>query len=344
MYSVIKKHRYKNHNDHLALRKEFAGAGNKDVFRMGASDVATIYRMGDKVGLNPYASPTTFFYEACEYTDRYNQQRLETHRGHVQEPVIFKEYWRYWNPNGGTPEEYLENYYGPKIIYRKATKSNCIITNSKYPNLFVSPDYIIEKKGGPLEIKSLSRLTTERYEAGIGPNYVIQAYDQIMVLDTAQGELMNVSDATQPSIYIFNRNETIEKNILDSTNDFVSRVLAGKKIVYSNKTQLQKEQELAMLAPEDNGSMLYTDFLKEKHRPENAKSTQEGTDDQLEIVIKYSKLKEKIKGESVELLMLENKIREFFMDRTIGIIEFVGLGKVSWIEKLTISPNILKNY
>ncbi len=341
---MITRHRYKNHNQFLAVRQELQGVGSRDVFRLGGSDLSTIYRVGDKVGLNPYASPTVFFYEACEYTKRINNPRLETHRGHVQEPVIYKEYFRYWNPNGGTEEEYLDNYYGDKIIYRKATKSNTIITNSKYPHLFVSPDYIIEKKGGPLEIKSLSRLTTDRWESSLPPSAVIQVHDQMCVGEWDKGEVINVSDATRINTYQFTRNETIERNIIDSTNDFVERVLAGKKIVYSGKSQLQKEQELSMLAVPDAGSPLYTDFLKDKHKPEFALGSKEGDDDQLETVIEFIKLREKVKENSVELTMLENKIREMFLDHSIGHIEFPGIGKISWVTKLSINSKLLDAY
>lgn len=346
---AIQRFKYKSYEEFLAIRRELQGVGKKDVFRLGASDVATVYSNGEKIGLNEYSSPTVFFYRCCEFAPQDVAPTLEMFRGSTQEALIYERYWKYFSPEHPTKEFFLENVTGPKQIFRKATKVHHTIMNDKYPWLFASLDYYIQKnpytKRGPLELKSPSSRANEKYEAGIATSYVIQVHNQMMLTQSDYCELFAVVDATYPELYPFNENTGIQKNIIESSKDFVDRVLAGKKIVYSNKSQLQKEQLLAKLAPDDHGNPLYTDYLKEKHKPENAKATVQGTGDQLELVCSYLRQKALIKSmtENSEdcLLEKENKIREFFQG-DVGYVEWPDLGKISWVDRLNIPKKILE--
>ena len=340
------RHPYRNYNEFLSIRKELQGSGQRDVFRLGGSDLAKVYSNGDKIGLDEYTSPTVFFYACCDFYDKPILQNLEMHRGKIQEPVIYKEYWRYFDPNNPTSEAYLDNYWGEKKIYRKAQNVNHVISSDKYPWLFVSLDYKIIKskysKGGPLELKSTSWRANQKYESGISPGYVIQNHGQMMVLGAEYGELFDVQDATTPKLYSFERNAGIEENIIGSTHDFVQRVLKGKKIVYSNMPALEKEQALSELAPADNGNPLYTEFMIERHKPENAKATIDGTDEMLDLAVNYLRLKEQEKDVSEKALSAENKVRELFRDTNIGTIEFPH-GQINWKVNLSVQKKILKN-
>lgn len=342
----LTRHKYRNYTEFLALRRKLQGVGDKNTFRLGASDVAKVYSSGDKIGLDEYTSPTVFFYECCDFYSKPIVPNLDMHRGKVQEQLIYKEYWRYFNPLDPTPDAYLDNYHGDKKVFRKAQKCGYILTNELYPWLFISMDYKIQKSkyspAGPLELKSTSWRANQKYEADISPSYVIQNHAQMMVSNSEYGELFDVENATTPKLYSFTRSETIEKNIIESTKDFVDRVLKGKKIVHSNMPALEKEQALAEIAPPDDGSPLYTEFLKERHKPENAKVTITGTDEQLEIAVEYLRLGSEIKTLTQKKDEKENKIREFFRDTNIGTIEF-PVGKINWFEKLSVQPKILEN-
>lgn len=343
-------HKFKTHNEFLALRHMMSGKGQKDVFRLGASDIASVYSNGEQIGMNEYVSPTRFFYESCDYVQKDPYNSLEMHRGHIQESIMQNQYWKFINPNWDPSELkslYLDNFYGERKIYRKATKANQIVENKDYPWLFITPDYLINKNEytptGPLELKSPSSRANDKYEAGFATMYMLQNQAQMLVLNKDYGELFQVTDATWPQLLPFTKNDQIHSNIISSTKDFVDRVLAGKKIVYSKRKKAVKEQALAELAPADDGHPMYTSFLKEKHRPENSKLVMEGDDDQLEIVLKYLKARKKADSLDRSKVKLENKIREYFAPG-VGHIEFPGLGKVSWIDKFVVDKKILTNY
>lgn len=341
---MIQKYSYSSYEEFLKIRRRLQGVGKKGIFRLGASDVATVYGTGERSGLNEYTSPTVFFYESCGFTKRDLPATIVMVRGQIQESVIYNNYWKHFPPDCPTQEGFLDNHNGERRTFRKAIKANAIFYNDKYPWLFASPDYIISKnkytKTGILELKSPSSRANEKYEAGISTAYVIQVHDQMLIMGYNYGELFAVTDATYPEMYQFNKNDGIQKNIIDSTHEFYKKVLAGKKIVYSQMPQLEKEQALAEIAPPDNGDPLYTDYLKDKHKPKNAKQTVPGDGFQLGLVTEYLTQKATIKTESESLLEKENKIREWFTGN-IGYIEWPDLGKISWVEKLTIPKTIL---
>lgn len=344
---MIKKYPYKSHKEFLELRRHLQGRDTNDQYRIGGSNIATIYSNGDKIGANEYASPTVFFFSECGFHVREDIQSLPMSRGNVQEPVIFENYWKLTDPEHPVPEAWLNNFHGEKIEYRTAKKANAIYVNDKYPWIAVSPDYIFPMSKynprGVLELKSPTSRAIEKWEAGTPVAYVVQTYAQMLVLGLGYGELFQVVDATEPQLFQFHENKGIEKNIIDSSKDFVERVLAGKKIVYGIGTELQKEQALAKLAPVDDGSPFYTQFLKERHKPENAKATVPGTGEQLELVLKYLRQKAKIGVADRSLLRKENIIRGWFSGG-IGSIDFGDLGKIGWVDKLSVNKNILKKY
>ncbi len=215
---MIQKIKYKDHQEFLFIRKELQGVGKKDVFRLGASDIATVYNNGKKIGLNEYVSPTVFFYHCCEFHPREVPHSLEMTRGTILEPVIYENYWKHLDPEHPTKEAFLENFHGDKRIFRTARKINYTAVNSKYPWLFASQDYFINKnsftKRGPLELKSPSSRACEKYEANIPTMYVIQNHDQMMITESDYGELFAVVDATYPEIFQFGTDEVINKNII----------------------------------------------------------------------------------------------------------------------------------
>lgn len=339
--SKLLKYKYKSYPEFLALRKKLQGQGDPNTFRIGGSDIGVV------MGVDDYRSATVFFYEACEFVQKEDIKKMEMHRGKVQEPIMKDEYWKYVNPEDPTDEAYLENYYGKRKTFRKASRCNAIILNQKYPYLFVTPDYLIPKNQyhdrGVLEMKSPTWRASEKYEAGIATSYIAQCHMQMLVLDLNYGEIFAVEDATYIKMLQFNEvSDTIKKHMLDKSVDFHDRVLRGKKIVYDNTlSQLEKEQRLAMIAPEDDRPELYKEFLKEKHRPENAKAHIPGSAEQLQKVINYLMQKEGISDQTKDLLKLENEIRGWFM-ADIGYIEWEGVGAISYIDKFNVPKRILQ--
>lgn len=345
---MIHRHKFVNRDQFLAQRNELHGRGNPKLFRLGASDIPTIYRIGDRVGLNEYVSPTVFFFDCCDFAVRENVSTPEMTRGNIQEPVIYSEYWRLFDPEHPTEEAWLANWNGPRTKFRSAMNLRSTIINDKYDWICVTPDYIINKNPytpkGPLELKSPSSRANDKYEAGIATQYIIQNHVQMLVLGFNYGELFAVTDATHPILYQLEQKDNIKEAIIESSREFVELVLKGKKIVYSKKGGYDyKLQKLSEIGPKDDGNPLFTEFLKERHKPENAKATLQGTGEQLDIVVQFLREKRDLKPTMSRILELENKIRMFFKEG-VGYIEWPDLGRIGWVEKFNVPKDLLDKF
>jgi predicted phage-related endonuclease len=329
----ISKYPYSGHSEFLQKREELSGKGQKDLFRLGASEIGAV------LGLSDWKSPTVFFYEACEFVPKPKIMTLDMHRGIIQEPIIYSEYWRFINPNDPSSDSYLQNYHGERKIYRTATKSDAIYINQDYPWLFASPDYNVDDDKGLLDCKSNKKFIADKYESGISQEYVVQGQDQLICTGRSYVDFLCVLDATEPRLFTFERNQDLIDYILSDTKKFVDLVLEGKKIVYSDLSYEEKEIELAIIAPEDEGTLSYHKFLKDKHKPENALLEVDGSQEQLDIVVQFLTMKEQFEK---PLLKLDNNIREMFPSG-VGTINFgEDVGKISWKEKLNVPKGILK--
>ena len=341
------RHPYRNYKDFLSIRRKLQGIGDQHTFRLGASDVAKTYQKGGKIGLDDYSSPTVFFYEACEFhrMKKADTKTLPMIRGQIHETLNYRDYWRFIDPTDQSPETFMENRDNNNVI-RTAKNCHQIIINPKYPWLFMSQDYVFPKNKytprGPLELKSLSSMESDKYEASVAEKYVIQIHDQMLIGGYQYGELFDVQNQTTPRLFQFEVDKEIQERIIESSHDFWLRVLKGKAIVYSTIPELEKEQMLAELAPDDNGSPLYTDYLKERHKPENAKVTVDGDDEMFQLACDYLILKSEKKVVEGKLLEKENKIREYFRDTNIGTFQF-PTGKINWIQNLSVQEKILGN-
>jgi hypothetical protein len=327
---------YSSYAEFQAIREKLRGTGQRDVFRLGASDIGLI------LGLNEWRSTIAAFYEHCEYVPNRFEPTLDTHRGHVLEPIAYEQYWKYMDPENPDPGTYLKNFYGPKKVFRTARKSNTIYLNPEHDHVFASPDYeFVNDDGlaGVLEIKFPRGFVAQKYEAGIPAEYVAQVQFQLFVGGFSVAEILVMEDATTPNLFFFELIKESKERMLETTHEYVQKVLAGKKISYSNMSDIEKEQAIGELAPEESNHPKYSEFLKEWHKPENAKLEKDGTDEQLDIVCDYLRAKE-WEGAAVKL---ENQIREWFSGG-IGVINFgKHIGRISWRSKISIPRTILKN-
>jgi hypothetical protein len=334
----IQRFSYSSYEEFLKIRHKLSGKGQPDVFRLGASDIGMV------LGLNEFRSTIASFYEHCDYVPNRFQPTLDTHRGQIQEPVAYEFYWKYIDPANPDPEAYLANWYGPKKVYRTATKSNTIYLNEAYPHVFCSPDYEIDKNehkegNGVLEIKCPRAFVSSKYEAGISAEYVAQVQFQMFVGDFDYAEILSLEDATNPNLFFFDLIKESKERMLQTTREYQERVLAGKRIVYSNLSDQEKEQQLMDLAPDESNDGKYSEFLKFWHRAENHKEDVPGTEEQLDIVCDYLREKE----HEAAALKLENQIREFFSGG-VGRIDFgKDIGAISYRSKINIPKSILKN-
>lgn len=330
----------KDRNEWLAKRDLCQGRGLHNVFRAGGSDIGAI------IGVDEYTTPLEAFYKACEYVPTTRLMKPETMRGHILEPVIYQNYYRHWDPEFPTAEQMVRNYYEGKV-FRKAQRINSIILNPEHPNLFANVDYFIQKnkytKKGVLELKSLTKYSTDKYEGGLAPTYIYQIYSYMLTTKAEYGELFALKDATYPEIYPFESNDMIFNQIITRLEEFSAKVLQVKKVKY---TCSQEEYEACLheLEPPVDETPAWFDFLKEQYKKRYQEVAMQGTDQQLDLVIDYLEAKEAMKPLEANIQLKKNQIMNEFIKNECATIDFGNLGKVSYFDKFNVPASILKKY
>lgn len=127
-----------------SLRKEMEGIGNPDVVRIGASDIGTILEPSKWKCPRRLAIHLVGQYSYFEITDA-------TLDGVLQEPLIAS-MWESWDEDYSKFRFQAQN----RIKVRSVKKAQFFLLNNKYPNLFVSLDFI------PKDSKQYSPFTGEK--------------------------------------------------------------------------------------------------------------------------------------------------------------------------------------
>lgn len=333
----------------LALRDEYTGINSVDTFRAGGSEVATI------LGQNKYESNIEYYYRAIGISPRKNINNAATYRGIVQEENTYKYYYRYFNPDEPFVwdlEEHRERFFDNanlhKKVYRTARRCNAIVTNPKYPHLFINYDYIINKNKytdvGPLELKSQMGAAMDCWEGGINPAYILQLQDQMLIGGFNYGEIFVLRNSEMPVVFPFESMPDLQDQIVEEVNDFAQKVINVKKVLATDASEDDKNAAIFENEPEVQETEAWIEFLKENHKPEN-EFVVDASEEFLSWTIDYLEKKIQIKHMENALVSPEVKIRNFIRDvEATKVLLPDRLGHVSCKSKLSISPKILTKY
>lgn len=326
----------------LSLRKRMSGEGNPHIFRAGGSDIGKI------TGTDEWTADIAFFHHACGW-ERYEVgENLHIYAGRKNEPHIYEDYWKYYDPKYPLNEYMMANERNDNVI-RKARRVNAIIWNEKYPNLFGNIDYMIQKRNydfgqeegefpyhkysgkvGILELKDMKWETMRKYEAGIPRNYVEQHHSYLGISEVSWGEIFVRKDRLEPLLFPYEFDKDIFEYIVDTVNDFARRVIDVKQLIASGAPLDEVMSLIHVHEPVVTGSPAWTKFLDEKHHPDNLKPEIDGPDWVLERIIKYMELKETVDPIHEELNKIENEIKKIFIDKEIMTMKFGDLGQIKW--------------
>jgi hypothetical protein len=342
MSVTLHKYNPKRKDLWLDLRNELRGKNTPDTWRIGSSEVAKV------LGRDEYMSKTEFFYHSVDWINADPLKKLPMYRGEIQEKFIFDAYWKYINPDNPSNEEFLDNVYGEKKVYRNGRLFNYTITNDKHPFSYSNPDFQIFKNQwnpkGFVEAKSPTWRSVEKFESNLPVSYLFQTYHQMIMGEVDYAEIIMLIDSTIPEIFPIEPNKVIYDQINDSIHDFGMLVLQGKDIVYNESIPLmEKEQMLADIAPENTGEDHLTDFYKENHKLKLSKASVEGGEEQLVKVLDYLERKAQAKDFDKETSILEQDIRAWFTG-DLGTIDFPPYGSITWNQKFNCPARIYKNY
>lgn len=248
-----------NMDDWTNARSLLEGKG-QDYVRIGASDVGVVTKA------NPWKCGQRLFYNLTGYYSHF--QLSETLlSGHLMEEVIMKR-WDSYLPNN--EEASLWNAHnGVKV--RKSKKANFFLTNPKYPQLFVSLDYIpqgkvyspwtgeLYKPLTPIELKTTNWGYYSKWPDGIARQYVYQINTQMMVSETDVAVFLVLIDGVRFKAMEVYRDPVICEEIDYETRKFADIVKAGKlalSCANSATSESEREEYMALfesLTPEPIG-------------------------------------------------------------------------------------------
>ena len=243
---------------------------------IGGSEIASVLNLSQWLGLNE------LFYIKI---GAHNPKRFlnpAMQRGITMEPHLRK-YWTYYRGDDQWAEDMNSNNVLP---YRKNRLVKYPVYNKKYPFLLMNLDAVIprgERKflsedrvlhDCPLEIKTANSFVKRKYETGVPPGYYVQIQAQMIVMEADYGELFFESDG-QLSLYPIQKNEAIQKVIIDRCKEFWDKVLLGRELMkeleqqaYGSEKYQKISNRISNLAPPIAPISAEEEFIKESWRME----------------------------------------------------------------------------
>ena len=317
----------------LELRTMVGGMESlEDIIALGGSEVAIIF------GLSEYKSAGALFAEKLFLKKDMTKMNAHMFRGINLEDVIIDKWWRFFDPNDPTIEKLMENSAKKKQI-RSYYPLHSTVTNKKHPNLLANVDSLIaEDTLGVLEIKSMFKTAADKYEAGVPPQYIIQAQVYMMVLELDFAEIFMLLDATEPRCIRMAANKEIQANITSRIKEFSDRVQGARAELFAAGADLTEDEAWAIAAkyePDVEESPAYIQYMKEVWR--NPKGSIGATEEIEEHIIAFAKGKVQTADIAKDVLTpAEAHIRHYFVDNKVDEVVTSNGSKLTWRSRLSI--------
>lgn len=297
---AIQKIYYYDREDWLAKRGQLSGEKNNNPCRLGASQTATC------LGLNKYESPLRLFHKLIgDWPSDYSSEKMTM--GLVQEPTIIMCRETY------DKDEIIRlSNIANGIVTTKGHKPDYIITNDLYPYLFVSIDYVVDKKGEanayPVELKNTTNATHSNWPGGISREYNIQIQTQMMCMEADRGELACLIDGFHFVLRDVEQDLELQELIKKTCSQFCAMVNGFKEL--RSKIGKAAYDHIAQFEPEMDGLEDTTDFLKSKYSGSNYNSFTSTDNGITEHFENYLKSCEDIKNSELVKNYAKNNILE----------------------------------
>lgn len=287
---------------------------------LGGSEVGTIF------SLNPYESKGELFWRKIQPQATFKPPNKAMLMGQLLEDYV-ADLWQYWD--GEWESNFIE---GKKV--RRCRKINKMVLNPEYDWLYANIDReilstSIHGKQGILECKNYSKSHINRYEEGIAPSSIFQINTYMLVMEANYAELAMKLDGNDFDVSIFTPMDDFQEMIIKATKIFWDLVKEGRSIMSSDLTYDQKQERIAQIEPEPEGTEIYEMYLKERFKADNQKQPIAGTPELLKTVKELVKYKEKEKEVHKEVLLRENQLKNTMRESEVIAFEH---GNCSWKE------------
>lgn len=288
---------------------------------LGGSDIASL------MGLNPFESAIECFHRKCLIIPSSKPMQLSSYSGIVMEDVIYKNYWKYYQPDNPTHERLIDNAVNKRVI-RTAKKKNFTVVSKEFPWLASNVDYVIDKNDytppGILDCKNSLNYVVNAYESGVNPGYVIQVNQYMFVLGYEYSELAYLLDGRYPEIIPILPDEGIQKHIVSYSKDFWDKVVEGRKVWMDvSMSEAERLQIISQIEPEVDSSKSLENYLKDRFKDSGKKGQLQGTPEILATAKSYLKCNEemnsvedakRLEGNLIRHLLLTNGVDEILFN------------------------------
>jgi putative phage-type endonuclease len=322
----LKYIRSKSREEWLAQRKQMTAMG-----MVGGTDSGTI------LGLNNYKSRVKLFYQAVGYepmTD--NDNEIMFHGRNLEDYVA--NLWQYYD---GTPDSLIQNYENKKKV-RVARKLKAMVVNPKYPWMFANVDRVIakhpDKAGkGILEIKTMSSYHSEMWQGGIPPAYIIQIQHYLIVTGYKYAEIALLMDGRKFDTVPFDAHDGIQKNILEATQDFNSRVLKGLEIMQMGMPDDELVSALSEIQPDPESNEAFDDYMSERHKRRMSEKTIDGGSTIIELAKEYKTAQDRYKYAETEKIRVAGAIKNYMESNSATVVKLGDNGAITWRKQLNVN-------
>lgn len=297
---------------------------------IGGSEISSI------LNLNPFSNPAKVFHDKIGLLQNSDFDNEFLFFGRFMEEHI-AELWGYWD-NG----DFIDNYKAGKKV-RSARRVNGYAVNENFPHLFASIDrYIpkgtptldgeILKKGGILEVKTISEYQKGKWMHDVPDGYLLQVQQYLLIFGFEYAEIAYLMGGNKLRVVPIRFNQEIADMILYNTYHFwFDRVKPAQELVAQYHHHLKRGEEtqahkclweIDRLEPNPSGGKSYRELVNQKY--DGWSDTTAADPAILEMAKKHKRIKEMIKVLEAEEQQMENElVHQFDLNKS----EYIRFGE-----------------
>lgn len=322
------------HNTKGLTEQEWQNLRSKMVNQgmVGGSDASTL------LGLNKYKSEINLYYQAIGINTLPNKMNGAMLHGKQLEKYV-ADCWQYFD---GTEEGWVANTLADNKI-KKYRRINSILINPKYPSLFANVDAKITahpvygKKSGVLEVKTISGYSSDSYEAGIPPGYLIQLQHYLIVTGYKYGEIVYLKDGRDLGCLTFDADKELQDMIKEKAEAFQQRVRKARyEMAMNAKSDMEREQIASYFEPDADSTLAFNEFVSERHKARDNEAVMQGSPEMQNFAEKFMQHNSEIKEAESHKMLYQNKLKQIMQNERASVMLLPSGGKITWRKQFTV--------
>lgn len=279
---------------------------------IGASEISSVLATVSKTIADlTYTPPIKYFLAKVGEKVQEFTGNVASNSGIYFEPILLQ-WYKAMDLDDPDQLKMFENLKN-NIRINRAWQPKEYVVNEKYPWLFCSPDAYAKKNGVGktrlVENKWTTSMAANRYsKIGVDPAFFAQVQQGLLVTELECADLNVTIDGRYFQPITIEPHKEVQEKILETSHDMWKRVIKARmlKIEYDlpvyyalnpdSLTEKQKEgvELISQLEPELIGTDDELEFVREMVKPVEEDVEMIGTEEQLELCLKYHNINDSI--------------------------------------------------